>query len=235
MKLPAFFHRVPRLRVRDPLAEVLGSAEDGVLEYGYEDAVKLAGHSCPTVASAYWLTHRALTELYPGGLPERGGVRVELRDDLRDGANGVVAAVVQLLTGAAGDTGFRGIGGQHVRKGLRRVTPDLPLALRFTRLDNRMAIDAQADFSLLPEPPGLTWLLQRCATGRANAGELAELGRLWQERVERLLCDHAWDDGVFVVRAARRAWASPLPAPAELPHAMPLLRRRMIDLADTRY
>jgi len=34
--------------LRDPLAELLGAAEGGIVEYRYADAVKLAGHSCPT-------------------------------------------------------------------------------------------------------------------------------------------------------------------------------------------
>ena len=42
--------------MRDPLARFLGAAEDGVIEYTYADTVKLAGHSCPTVASAYLMT-----------------------------------------------------------------------------------------------------------------------------------------------------------------------------------
>ena len=32
MQFPDFFRLVPRLRVRDPLAEFLGAAEGGVLE-----------------------------------------------------------------------------------------------------------------------------------------------------------------------------------------------------------
>lgn len=219
MRLPSFFDRVPRLRLHDPLAEVLGSAEGGILEYGYADAVLLAGHSCPTVAAAYWLTVRALQALYPGRLPQRGGVRVDFRDDLRDGANGVVAAVVQQLTGAAGDSGFKGLAGRHARTGLQRYMPGLPLALRFTRLDTRAAVDAMADLTLLPEPPGLTRLLLQCTAGKASAEELAELGRLWQQRVEHLLCDLAYDDGVFVVRPARWPWASPPPSIAAVPHA----------------
>jgi hypothetical protein len=211
MRLPAFFARVPRLQLRDPLAGLLGSAEGGVLDYGYEDAVKLAGHSCPLVAATYWLTCRAMQALYPDELPERGGVRVEHRDEVQDGSQGVVALVVQLLTGAAGDVGLPGIAGRHGRRGLLRYAPELPLALRFTRLDNRQAIDAEADLSLLPASPRLEALL-RCATaGRPSAEELRELGLLWQERVERLLCDLAWDDGVFVLRGAHRPWASPSP------------------------
>src|SRR5665213_586656 len=113
MKLPTFFDAVPKLRVSDPLAEALGCAEGGVFEYGYVDAVRLAGHSCPTVAAAYWLTWRALHVLYPDRLPQRGRIMVEFRDDARSGSTGVVASVVQMLTGAAGSTGFKGIAGRH--------------------------------------------------------------------------------------------------------------------------
>jgi hypothetical protein len=50
---PDFFSDAPRIAVRDPLAEFLGAADGGVIEYRYADVVKLAGHSCPTVASAF--------------------------------------------------------------------------------------------------------------------------------------------------------------------------------------
>ncbi|NMQ29678.1 hypothetical protein E4Q23_19010 [Candidatus Accumulibacter phosphatis] len=52
MKFPDLFQSAPRITVRDPLARFLGAAEEGVIEYGYGDAVKLAGHSCPTLVSA---------------------------------------------------------------------------------------------------------------------------------------------------------------------------------------
>jgi hypothetical protein len=47
---PAFFDAVPAITLRDPLAEILGAAEGGLIEYRFADAVRLAGHSCPTVA-----------------------------------------------------------------------------------------------------------------------------------------------------------------------------------------
>jgi hypothetical protein len=200
MRLPAFFERVPRIRLHDPLADVLGSAEGGVLEYGYGDAVRVAGHSCPTVASAYWLTWRALDALYPHTLPERGAIKVEMRDD----ANGVIASVVQMLTGAAGNSGFKGIGGRYARAGLLRVTPDLPLAMRYTRLDTGAAVDASVDLSLVPEDPALPGLVERCTRGRADGESLARLAQLWQARVRALLIDFAHDDGVFVVRPLGR-------------------------------
>ena len=50
MKTPTFFDAVAPIAVTDPLSALLGAAEGGRIEYRYVDAVKLAGHSCPTVA-----------------------------------------------------------------------------------------------------------------------------------------------------------------------------------------
>ena len=80
MSFPPFFDDIPPIVVHDRLAEFLGAAEGGIIEYRYADAVKLAGHSCPTVAGAYLLTRRALAALYPDVLPERGDVQVEFRN-----------------------------------------------------------------------------------------------------------------------------------------------------------
>jgi hypothetical protein len=208
MKLPDFFEQVPRLRMYDPLAETLGCADEGVLEYGYADAVRLTGHSCPTVAAAYWLTWLALGKLYPESLPQRGGIRVEFRDHERKGSTGVFADVVQMLTGAAGDGGFKGLAGRFARVGLQRITPDLPLFMRFTRLDNGAAVDAEVDLQLHRPDPALGALLTRFENGKVDAVALARLGLLWQQRVRQLLIDHAGDAGVFIVRPVER-WRMP--------------------------
>jgi hypothetical protein len=204
MKLPDFFDEIPRLRVHDPLAETLGCAEDGVLEYSYADAVRLTGHSCPTVAAAYWLTWLALAELYPRALPQRGGLQVEFRDNERQGSTGVFATVVQMLTGAASDGGFKGISGRFARVGLQRFTPDLPLFMRFTRLDNGEAVDAAVDLSLPTPDPALGLLLKRFQSGKADAAAIAQLGALWQKKVRQLLIEQARDSGVFIIRRVER-------------------------------
>lgn len=100
MTYPTFFDEVPTITLHDPLAEILGAATGGLITYGYADAVKLAGHSCPTVAGAYLMTSKALGALYPDSVPERGGIRVEFSAAQADG---VTAAVAGLLTGAAGE------------------------------------------------------------------------------------------------------------------------------------
>ncbi len=94
----------------DPPSEFLGCAKSGVLEYKYIDAVKMTGHSCPTVAGAYLMTAKVLAARYPFRLPERGAVRVAFASPLDEGVTGVIAAVVTLLTGAPQTNGFKGIG-----------------------------------------------------------------------------------------------------------------------------
>lgn len=199
MHFPEFYTTAPRLQVRDPLAEFLGAAEDGLLEYRYEDAVRLAGHSCPTVASAYVLACRAMSALYPDDVPVRGGVRVAFADDLRDGVTGVVASVLTLITGAAQEGGFKGIGGQFVRRTLQEFGGDLPLTMRVTRLDNGKAVDAGADLSSIPPHSDMAGMLGRSLRGEADAAERQTFGRLWQQRVGQIL--KRWhDDAVFSIQ-----------------------------------
>jgi hypothetical protein len=111
MQTPAFFDAVPAIFVVDPLADALGAVEGGLIEYRYIDAVKLAGHSCPTVAGAWLMTRAALARLYPGETPRRGKIRVEMRQALDEGVAGVIAGVASLVTGAANEGGFKGLAG----------------------------------------------------------------------------------------------------------------------------
>ncbi len=203
MQFPEFFQRVPRFRARDPLADFLGAAQDGLLEYGYEDAVRLAGHSCPTVASAYVLACRAMAMLYRPGVPERGGVGVAFADDLEQGVTGVIASVFGLLTGAAQEGGFKGLGGQFVRRGLQQFGAGIPLPVRLTRIDTGAAVDAGADLSRIPAHGDMSLLMGRCLRGEADAVERRRFGQLWQERVARILLEHWHDDDVFHLRAVK--------------------------------
>ncbi|MCM8594842.1 hypothetical protein [Accumulibacter sp.] len=203
MHLPAFFDSAPRIIVRDPLARFLGAADDGILEFAYADAVKLAGHSCPTVASAYLMTRAALRALHPDALPERGGLRVEFRDDRLAGATGVVANVVGLLTGATADGGFKGIGGHFDRRNLLFFGVSLPGQMRVTRTDTHAAVDVSVRLDRVASDPRMPALLPACLHGTATAEELALFRSLWQARVERLLIDHADDPDVIIIERLR--------------------------------
>jgi len=202
MKYPAFFDAVPRIRLRDPLAEFLGAVEDGVIEYGYVDAVRLAGHSCPTVASAYWLTRQALGALYGTEIPERGAIRVEFREGQLAGVTGVIANVVSMLTGATQDTGFKGLAGRFDRRHLLFFDADVPLDIRFSRTDNGDRVDVAADLQKVAGDPDTPVLMGRCLSDKASAEEARRFAALWQSRVKRILFDHGEDPEVFVVRRA---------------------------------
>ena len=203
MHSPEFFDAVPSITLRDPLAEFLGAVGDGMIEYRYLDAVKLAGHSCPTVASAYWLTRQAVRALYGEEPAERGGVRVSLRESRVAGVAGVVSNVVSLLTGATSDTGFKGLGGRFDRRELLAFEATQPLDLRFTRVDTGAAVDAAAALRHVPADPAMAPLLQRCVAGTASAEEAGEFRALWQDRVRRVLLEHGDDPEVFIIRAAQ--------------------------------
>ncbi len=201
MPFPDFFDAAPRITVRDPLAQFLGAAEGGVMEYRYADAVKLAGHSCPTVASAYLMTRAALRALYPDSLPERGAIQVELRDSADEGVTGVIANVASYLTGATQETGFKGIGGKFDRRHLLFYDADLTDTLRFTRMDTDAAVSVSARLERVPADPRTGALIQRCIRGQASSEEAQLFQSLWQSRVRTLLLEHADDPQTVVLQA----------------------------------
>lgn len=201
MAFPEFFQQVPPLTLRDPLAELLGAADDGVIEYRYADAVKLAGHSCPTVAGAWLMARRGLESLYPDGLPQRGGMRVEMSAPQDAGTTGVVGSVLGLITGAAGEGGFKGLGGAHARRDLLRFGVPLNGAVRLTRLDAGTAVLLNYFPEQVPHAAEMGPLMQRVVAGLADAAERQAFARLWQERVRRILLEHGDDAGLVSVQA----------------------------------
>ncbi len=200
MGFPDFFDAVPGIVLRDPLAEFLGAATGGLIEYRYADAVRLAGHSCPTVAGAYLLTCRALRALYGEAVPERGGLRVDFRDARANGVTGVIAGVVGLLTGAAGDGGFKGLAGRFSRRDLLAFETDVPGEIRFTRLDSGASVTASLQLGHVPADPRMGGLLQQILAGEGDPQMLQAFATLWQERVRRILVEH-FDDPRLVALA----------------------------------
>lgn len=200
MHFPAFFQEVPLLTLRDPLAALLGAAEDGLLDYRYADAVKLAGHSCPTVAGAWLMARRGLAALFGDELPERGGLRVEFKAAREAGTTGVVGAVLGLITGAAAEEGFKGLAGKLGRRDLLRFAVDIDAELRLTRLDTGAAVLLDYHPEVVPPAPEMAGLMARVAGGVADPWEQMEFARLWQERVRRILLEYGDDPGLVRVR-----------------------------------
>jgi hypothetical protein len=204
---PTFFDSLEPIEVYDPLAVALGALErDRPLVYRYEDAIKLAGHSCPAVSGGFKLTQLALTELYPDGRPLRGGITVRVRGDREHKVNGPLSAVVGLITGAAPETGFSGLtGGMFSRKNLLRFdAEDAPpegcvFSAVFTRSDTGRSVDITYRNDMLPAAPAMGKLMPGALSGQADDAELAEFGRLWHERIEIILSDPP--EGMFTIKS----------------------------------
>lgn len=199
MNFPDFFHAVPTIKLYDPLAHFLGATSDGVLEYSYADVVRLAGHSCPTVATAFGATRQALAALYPDTMPVRGDIRVDFQQPGTSGVTGVIANVVSMLTGAMSDSGFKGIGGQFERRNHLFFTADIPDMMRFTRLDTQRFVQVAINLHHVPASPLLPALMASCLASTATAEEVEAFQQLWQGRVQNILLEHGDDPNLYVI------------------------------------
>lgn len=200
MAYPAFFDSVRKITLHDPLAELLGASSGGLLEYSFHDAVKLAGHSCPTVAGAYLTTFKALAALYGDDTPVRGGLRVAFRDSQDSGVTGVIANVVSQITGASADGGFKGLAGKFRRAGLLSFQADIAGIMRFERLDKALAVEADFHPECVPADASMPRLLHGLLSDAASAEDQAAFAALWQDRIRRILIDH-FDDPALVTLA----------------------------------
>src|SRR5512140_714413 len=200
MATPAFFDDVPAILMYDALAQALGAVADGVIEYRYLDAVKLAGHSCPTVAGAWLMMRAALARLYPGEMPRRGELQVEMREPQDEGVTGVIASVAGLVTGAAGPGGFHGLGGRHVRRGLLEFGKAMHGQVRLTRVDTGRSVEVSHHPEAAARLAGLGPLLQAAMAPGAENGARQAFAKVWQEWVRTILMEHANDPALISVQ-----------------------------------
>jgi hypothetical protein len=187
MKYPEFFDKVESVKVVDPLSKVLGAFEDGVYEISFLEVVKAAGHSCPTVAGAYLCALEGLKALYPTTPAVRGEVKVKFNEPLEEGVTGVISNVITQITGATQKSGFKGLGGKFARHSLMEFSANINSSVRFTRVDSGKSVDVYYDSSSIGGNPNMQPLMQKMMGGMASADEAKEFGRLWQDRVERIM------------------------------------------------
>ena len=199
MQTPAFFDQAPTIVMQDALAHILGAAQDGLIEYRYLDAVKLAGHSCPTVAGAWLMTRTALARLYPGQTPQRGEVMVAMREPQEAGVMGVIASVAGLVTGAAGNGGFNGLAGRYTRRKL--LTFEVPMRgeMRFTRQDTGQSVEVSHHPQAAPRPPELRQQMQAALAPESDRAQRDAFAITWQGWVRAMLIDHADDPALIRV------------------------------------
>ena len=194
-----FLKEVRPIKFKEPLAETLGvfKEEGATLEYTFVDAVKMAGHACPTVAGAYLSCQKALERLYLDETPVRGEISITVYGEPDEGVYGVMAQVFSFLTGAAPASGFRGLGHKFRRKDLLQFIPDKidsqAMCFEFRRLDNGKAVlvkfyPQQIPFSA-EKAKRLTELLEKVIWEAAKEKEKREFQELWMGRVRNMLLE----------------------------------------------
>lgn len=187
MNYPTFFETIESITLYDPLSDVLGAFEDGKITFSYLDVVKSAGHSCPTMAGAYLMIREGLKALYPKSLPERGALKVFFKERQEEGTTGVIANAFSLITGATENWGFKGLGGNYVRKDLMEFSRDIPFQVRIMRMDTEAQVDISYNPASIEIDPLMQPLMKKILTGVLNQEEKATFKELWQARVAKIL------------------------------------------------
>ncbi len=194
-----FLYDVKPIKFKEPLAETLGAfKEDGpVLEYTFIEAVKMAGHACPTVTGAYMSCQEALDVLYPDEIPTRGNIAITIYGEPDEGVNGVIGQVFSFLTGAAPESGFKGLAHKFKRKDLLQFSSDKldseALCFEFKRLDNQARILVKFYPQRVPYPAEkamkLNPLMKKVLFDQADDAEKKELQDLFIGKVKVMLVE----------------------------------------------
>lgn len=200
---PDFFDLVETIKLKDPLAYILGAMEEEeVFVFTYADAVKLAGHSCPAVSGAYKITAKALSALYGDEIPVRGEIRVAVMGKPTDVAYGPMSQVISLITGAAPITGFAGLGRKFGRRNLLVFDEEnfKYNVFIFQRMDNKKTVEVTYNSDLVPEDPELGEYASLTISGQATEDEKKAFQRAWQAKVRRVLLEDKDIPGLFEVK-----------------------------------
>ncbi|MBF0109999.1 MAG: hypothetical protein HQL76_12565 [Magnetococcales bacterium] len=184
------FPKTPAIRCHDPLAELLGAGTEP-FTYTFDDAVKLAGHACPTVAGAFLLVKKGLDLLYPDTLPQRGDIAITVPGRVDEGVTGPITQIFTLVTGAAAANGFKGLGSQFKRMDLLRFQPPAtPLnPYIFERCSTGRQVRLIYSPQAFPPAPRMESLLPLILGQRASPEQRMEFGQLWRQRVLDILAD----------------------------------------------
>jgi len=202
-----FFNNVEPIKVKDPLAVVLGAMDKTeVFTFTYADAIKFAGHSCPVVAGAYKSTQLALKKLYGDEYPVRGNIKVTVKGDVDQKVNGPISQIVTMITGAAPESGFKGLGpaGKYGRYNLMTFDGEqitnkkVTCVITFRRIDTAQTVEVTYLAAKAPMNEHTKKLMPLIISGKASDKERGDFGDLMQERVKTILLNPP--EGTFIVR-----------------------------------
>lgn len=202
----SFFDEAPEIKLTDPLAYILGAMEaDGVMVFKYADAVKMAGHSCMAVSGAFMITVKALKALYGEETPVRSQIRVTIKGGPTDLAYGPMAQVISLITGAAGETGFKGLGRVGGRQNKLVFDKDNFQfnTFIFQREDTGKAVKITYNPQVLPQNPAMGDLMPLVVSGQASKEERDRFVSMWQGNVRKVLLESDKHPGLFEIEEVK--------------------------------
>lgn len=199
--LQAFYQDIKRIKLFDPLALVLGSSSNGEIEFGFSDIVKIQGHGCPTVGGAYLMAYHGLKHLYGHDLPIRGQVEVFMKNRESDGVTGVIANVICSIVGAAGEGGFKGLGGQYSRHNLLHYGHNQQFNVCLKRLDTKAAVEIAYRPEIVRGNPDASMYLEKILIGIATKEDKTAFQTMWNERLKKIMVDEFDNPDLIILSA----------------------------------
>jgi hypothetical protein len=207
-----YITEVAPIMMLEPYFQIFGQSQEPV-PYYYEEAVKLAGHSCGATTGAWTIVRKALEELYPNGeIPMRGQISVDAPGAENEWFVGVFGDIITFVTGASPHTGFIGsefgkANDVFIRQNKMvyssEPTNQLPPMREwiFTRLDTGAKVGVKFNLIVItPLPtPARVAMGKKLAAGEASAEEAADYYKYWNDRATFVL-DKADMDGFFIVK-----------------------------------
>lgn len=183
---PDFFNSIETITLKDDLSQFLGAFNDGIIEYSFLDAVKFAGHSCPTIAGVFLMIGEGLKALYGEELPKRGEIQFFFKEDENEGVTGVIANIATLITGATKSNGFKGINGRFNRTSLLKFKANINSNIRLKRVDTSKTVDLYYNLEKLEQNPKIKELMKKIQLNTATLEDKKLFTKLWQENVEKV-------------------------------------------------
>ena len=143
----------------------------------------------------------ALWRRYPGKKPDKG---VDKRGPT-DLAYGPMAQVISLITGAAGNTGFKGLGRVGGRQN-KLVFDDKDFQFNtfiFQREDTGKSVKVTYSPQVLPQNPDMGELMPLVVSGKASKEERDRFVSMWQGNVKKVLLEPDKYPGLFEIEEVK--------------------------------
>lgn len=199
MKFPDFYAEVPTIHLIDPLAEFLGSIDQGKIEFTFSDFVRMAGHGCPTVAGAYLLAFHGLQALYADEIPIRGNIEVWLKKDESQGTNGVIGNLLAYVTGASGVGGFKGLLGQFSRNNSLFYSSDITHDYILKLKGQNIGVGLSYHPEIVSSDPMVRTLLDELHEDFFNIDARKQFKLIWNQRMKKILIDEFYNPELIQV------------------------------------